>query len=614
MSDQENKATGYDKLVDWKIFSIPLIIFFILLMMPTPYGMKDMGTEVKIGPKAVIDSLTKTLFSKGSGDVEQWQLLTAQIMEQSMRMGILEKKPFLKRDVKWCAKYKIHATNANLKKAQAFVETLDDQAYFEMMKNALQLRSADLKYEDLTEADRERADVGAWHIKVSVGMMIIVVLCFMTECVPLPMVAFFLGLIMVFTGIWSRDEIAQLYWSDSVWFIMGSLMFSAAFVRTGVDKRICLALFNKMAAPNVKMITLVFFVIISPLAAFVSDHALAAMFLPIGILLYQNSLTKDVPEDLELAKMLMISIAMACNVGGPGAPSGGARNVIMMTYLNDMFGMDIGYFQWMIYCFPFLFIMVPLTWFLINWRFKPRITNVEPAMKFLTAQVQKMGGWNRKQIWAIIIFLIMLIGWLTEKDLYDAGWVPFRLGVGVIAVAGAVGFLMAGVVSWRDYQNIDWGVVWLYAGAIVFGRTLDSSGAAAWLARSIVDLLAPMGLDKGLPLLMTGGTITALITNLMADGPAAAAVGPVTLSLAGYAHPGTTFIPFMAMATAICASFAFCLIIGTPPNAIVYSSGYLTAKDFLRVGLIMWVAALLVVSLMAGVYWRLLGFGVLPPF
>ena len=61
------------------------------------------------------------------------------------------------------------------------------------------------------------------------------------------------------------------------------------------------------------------------------------MFLPIGMLLYQNSLTREVPEDPELGKLLMITIAMACNIGGPGAPSGGARNVIMMTYLNDMF-------------------------------------------------------------------------------------------------------------------------------------------------------------------------------------------------------------------------------------------------------------------------------------
>jgi di/tricarboxylate transporter len=156
----------------------------------------------------------------------------------------------------------------------------------------------------------------------------------------LPAVAFCIGLMYVFTGVLSREAVTMLYWSDACWFIMGSLMFAAAFVKTGVDKRVCLAMFKKLAVPNTKWITLIFFVIIAPLAAFISDHALAAMFLPIGMLLYQNSLTDEVPEDKELAKLLMITIAMACNIGGPGAPSGGARNVIMMTYLSDMFGID----------------------------------------------------------------------------------------------------------------------------------------------------------------------------------------------------------------------------------------------------------------------------------
>ena len=191
-------------------------------------------------------------------------------------------------------------------------------------------------------------------------MMAFVVFCFLTECIPLPGVAFCIGLILVFTGVVTRKEVAMLYWEDACWFIMGSLMFAAAFVKTGVDKRVCLMMFKKLAAPNVKWVTLIFFIIISPLAAFISDHALAAMFLPIGMLLYQNSLTDEIPEDKELAKMLMIAIAMACNIGGPGAPSGGARNVIMMTYLNDMFGFDIGYFQWVTYCFPFILVMIPV--------------------------------------------------------------------------------------------------------------------------------------------------------------------------------------------------------------------------------------------------------------
>ena len=474
----------------------------------------------------------------------------------------------------------------------------------------MKLRKEGLKYEDLSEKDKKADQLGAWHIKVSIAMAVFVVLCFLTECIPLPGVSLCIGILLVFTGVIGREEVAMLYWSDACWFIMGSLMFAAALVKTGVDKRVCLMMFSKLAVPNVKWITLILFVIISPLAAFISDHALAAMFLPIGMLLYQNSLTREVPEDPELGKMLMITIAMACNIGGPGAPSGGARNVIMMTYLTDMFGLDIGYFQWITYCMPFVFILIPVSWVLLNWRFKPRISSLAPAMEQLKHEIGKMGGWNRKQISALVIFLVMVFGWFTEKSFYQMGIYPVRLGIGVIAVAGAVAYLLAGVVNWRDYQEkVDWGVVWLYAGAIIFGRTLDSTGAAYWLARTVLDLLAPLGMDSGLPLMAISNGLTAVLTNLMADGPAAAAVGPITLNMAGLVHPGTTYLPFMAMATAIASSFAYCLIIGTPPNAIVYASGYLEPKDYLRIGIPIWIISNIVLLMITGVYWSFRGFG-----
>ena len=616
MAKPEKKATGYDKYVDWKLFIIPVILFFAVLILPTTYGMKDVGTEIRVGPKAVVNLITKELFNKNSSDVGQWELLTAQMMERNMRMGALSKGRFLKRELKWCKKYNIQADDENLKRARKYVEeNISDKAFLEIMENSMELRKDGLKYEDLSPGDKKAADKGAWHIKVAIAMMVFVVFCFMTECIPLPGVAFCIGLILVFTGVVTRKQVAMLYWSDACWFIMGSLMFAAAFVKTGVDKRMCLAMFKKLAVPNIKWVTLVFFIIIAPLAAFISDHALAAMFLPIGMLLYQNSLTDEVPEDKELAKMLMIAIAMACNIGGPGAPSGGARNVIMMTYLNDMFGFDIGYFQWVTYCFPFVLIMIPVTWFVVNWRFKPKITSLAPAMNHLQREIGKMGGWNRQQISALIIFVIMVFGWFTEKAFYNMGIYPVRLGIGVIAVGGAVAYLLAGVVNWRDYQEkVDWGVVWLYAGAIIFGRTLDSTGAAYWLARSVIDVLGPFGMDSGIPLLATSNGLTAVLTNLMADGPAAAAVGPIALNMAGLVHPGTTYLPFMAMATAIASSFAYCLIIGTPPNAIVYASGYLEPKDYLRVGIPMWFLANVFIVLLTAVYWSFRGFSGLPGF
>ena len=88
---KKKKATGYDKYVDWKLFILPVALFILILILPTPYGMKDVGTEYQVGPKAVINHITQSLFNREGADVSQWQLLTARIMEQNLRMGALGK-------------------------------------------------------------------------------------------------------------------------------------------------------------------------------------------------------------------------------------------------------------------------------------------------------------------------------------------------------------------------------------------------------------------------------------------------------------------------------------------------------------------------------------------
>ena len=119
------KATGYDKYVDWKIFLIPIVLFFLILILPTPYGMKDVGTEYQLGPKKVVNMISESLFNKGSSDAEQWQLIVAKIMEQNLQMGALTKSRYIKRDIIWCKKYDIEATQENFSKAKSFVETHD---------------------------------------------------------------------------------------------------------------------------------------------------------------------------------------------------------------------------------------------------------------------------------------------------------------------------------------------------------------------------------------------------------------------------------------------------------------------------------------------------------
>ncbi len=608
MSDAGSQKSGYDKYINPKTFAVAAGAFLVLLLIPMPASMRDVAVEYACGEKVVRDFLAQELFGQPFGQVEQWQAMTVRVLEGNMRQGALSRRVALRRDRRGIERMGIEAPADHVERYQALVSSMEDEPFGELMTRAYRLRHQELSYAMLGAEDRAKADRAARNIKVCLAMVAFVVICFLTEAIPLPGVAFCIGLILVFSGIVSYRDVASLFWSDACWFIMGSLMFAAAFVKTGVDRRICLLLFRFLARPKVKWITLIMICVIAPSASFISDHALAAMFLPVAMILYSNSLGKKVAEDGELAKMLVIGVAMACNIGGFGSPSGGARNVILMTYLEDMFGITVGYGQWILYGMPFVLIMIPVLWVLLNLRFKPKITDLGPALATLRSDIARMGGWNRKQIVAVVIFLLMLFGWITEKNLLNS-LLGLRLGIGVIAVAGAMAYLLTGVVNWRDYhEKVDWGVVWLYAGAIIFGRTLDSTGTAYWMARSVVEGLAGLGITSSHALLSIGGAVTAGLTNLMADGPAAAAVGPITLNMAAVTAPGTTMIPFMGFITACASSLAYLLVIGTPPNAIVYASGFLKPKDYLRVGLPCFIVAFVVMMLLAAFYWPLLGF------
>jgi anion transporter len=606
------RASAYDRYVDYKKLSIAVLLFVFILLLPVPKSMLDVAVEYSVGREYVLDFISEELFGEPYKDVPQWQMYTARTLEGCMMQGVSRKATVLKRDMKAIGKMGIEGHEEHYERHRAFLESMDDATVEKLLLRARSLRQDRLSYDMLTPEQKKLADQAAGRILVCMAMVAFVVTCFLTEAIPLPGVAFCIGLILVFSGIVSRTDVAQLFWSDACWFIMGSLMFAAAFVKTGVDKRICLLIFRRLAKPSVGWVTAVMILVISPAASFISDHALAAIFLPIGIILYNNSLSSGVPEDRELAKMMMITIAMACNVGGFGSPSGGARNVIMMTYMEDMFGMTFGYGQWILFGMPFVLIMMPMLWLTIRGRFKPKIKDLSPALESLRRDIDHMGGWNKKQAIAVAIFLLMLLGWITESNII-LRLTHVRLGIGVLAIAGAVAYLLTGVVNWRDYQEkVDWGVVWLYAGAIIFGRVLDQTGAAYWMARSIVEGLALIGLSSGLVLVGAGGAVTTLMTNLMADGPAAACVGPIALNMAAVANPGTTLVPFMALATACSSSFAYLLVIGTPPNAIVYSSGFLQPKDFLRVGIPCMAIAFAVLLFLCMFYWPVLGFGGLP--
>ena len=200
----------------------------------------------------------------------------------------------------------------------------------------------------------------------------------------------------------------------------------------------------------------------------------------------------------------------------------------------------------------------------------------------------------------VVVMALVIFLWITDKSLVKSIF-GFSLGLGGIAITGAVIYMLLGLTTWKDYEEgISWGVVVLYAGAISLGSVFKATGAAGWLANSIMTIVAPLGMNSGLPLVILVVFIGASLTNLMSAGATVAVIGPVVLDMAQ--SSGTNPI-LVGVGLAIATSMAYWLVIGTPASSIVYASGQLESKDFIRMATIGWPAALLVLAVMVTVYW-----------
>jgi di/tricarboxylate transporter len=106
--------------------------------------------------------------------------------------------------------------------------------------------------------------------------------------------------------------------------------------------------------------------------------------------------------------------------------------------------------QWMVYCTPFLLYLIPITWIVLNWRFKPEQRSLANAMALVKSEVNKVGGgWTRAQIISLAIFLVMLFTWITENNLI-VQWTGIRFGIEVLAVMGGIAYILADVVNCNE--------------------------------------------------------------------------------------------------------------------------------------------------------------------
>ena len=436
----------------------------------------------------------------------------------------------------------------------------------------------------------------AVHIKLIIALLATCVIFFATEAVPMPAVALIIGLVQLFFGITEPSRIVSTYAHDAVWFIAGSLALGSTLVKYGLDKRVGMLVIN-LSGTKTRMIVIGILIGTAIPTAFVGEHAVAAMYVPIAVALF--TLTNKTTPGPRLGTLLMVTIAVGCMIGGPMSPTGGARNALMIGFLSNI-GIDISFTQWMAMGVFYTIVMTIVMAFLLPLLFKPEVNDLSDAVTLLKQDLEKHGPITKQQISVALIMLLVVVLWIIDKSV-TKNVLGFSLGLGGVAIFGAVLYMLLGFTSWKDYEDkVSWGVIILYAGCISLGSVFKATGASSWFADQIINLVAPLGLNSGVSLVLLVGVIGAILTNLMSAGATVAVIGPVVLDMAQ--SSGTNPI-LVGVGLAIATSMAYWLVIGTPASSIVYASGQLEAKNFIRMASAGWPAALIVMAVMVIIYW-----------
>ncbi len=398
-------------------------------------------------------------------------------------------------------------------------------------------------------------------------LTIIVIILLISEAVPLPAIALLIAVLQVVFAIGKPGDVASSYMSDSVFFIMGSLMLAVAIVRQGLDARLTLLILN-LTGNSVTRIMWGFFIISMLLTSFMGEHTIVAMLLPMALTLVRN--TSDDPAEVkDLAKLFLFAIAYGSILGSFGTPSGGARNAIMIEYLSDFGLAKMTYSRWMVFAYPVMLVQLPFAGWLLSRSIRPHQTRLDDSVRKLREQVSETGQLNPQQMLSIAFFVLIFLAWVFLSD---------RIGIGIVALGGVFLYLAAGLVQWQEINSrTNWGVVLLYAGVISLGLQLKNTGAAVWITDHILGLIGVF-LDQFEVLrYLLVAVMTTLVVNVMSPSASVAVLGPVFMNFGGNQV-------LLGMETAVASAFGFMTVIGSAAGMIIASTGLVGAKDFLRVG------------------------------
>lgn len=446
--------------------------------------------------------------------------------------------------------------------------------------------------------------VGSSSSKVlAVGALMIT--WWVADALPMPVVALLPLILFPLLHISKLKEAAEGYANPVIFLFMGGFMLGLAIEKWKLHRRIALNIV-RLTGTSGDRIVLGFILATGLLSMWLSNTATTMMMFPIALsvihVMKENNTGNGNIANFSLT--IMLAIAYAANMGGIATIIGTPPNVAYIGYIESKLpGAQVDFISWMLLCMPIaILLLMSLYWVMVKWLYPNRIKADGGTKDFIKHEIKLLGPMSNAEKRVLIIFIATAFLWIF-RALINRMQTLFTLDDTIIALLCAVALFICptgkmgidnknesnALLEWSDTSKMAWGILLLFGGGISLASALENAGLieqlGTWLAQFA---------NNGFILVLVITTVTIFLSEVMSNVAQVIVFAPVVTSLAIALHMNPLLLGIPMTLAASCASM---LPMGTPPNAIVFASGYIKLKQMTMAGFIMNIVSIVLITL-----------------